>query len=65
MWIAAVILIASFFISGSISVRLDPFFFLGDAVKRGKLQFASELEVLNRVSERLRERMKEGINSQQ
>jgi len=58
MWIAAVILIASFFISGSISVRLDPFFFLGDAVNRGKLQFASELKLLNRVYERLRERMK-------
>lgn len=58
MWIVAVILIASFFISGSISVRLDPIFFLGDTVNRGKLQFTSELELLNRVSERLRERMK-------
>ena len=58
MWIAAVILIASFFITSSISVRLDPFFFLGDAVNKGQMQFASEFALLNQVSERLRERMK-------
>jgi len=35
------------------SVRLDPFFFLGDAVNHGKMQFAPELALLKEVSERL------------
>ena len=39
MWIAGAIPVVSFFITGSISVRLDPFFFLRDAVNRGQLQF--------------------------
>jgi hypothetical protein len=58
MWIAAAVVVISFFITGSISVRLDPFFFLGDAVSRGQRQFAAELALLNQVSERLRERRK-------
>ena len=58
MWIGAAIIVISFFITGSISVRLDPFFFLGDAVNLGQMQFASELALLNQVSERLRERIK-------
>ena len=42
MWIAAVFVVVSFFITASISVRLDPFFFLGQAVASGQMQFAHE-----------------------
>jgi hypothetical protein len=58
MWIGAAVVVISFFITGSIAVRLDPFFFMGDAVNHGHMQFASELALLNQVSERLRERIK-------
>ena len=59
MWIATAIVVISFAITASLSVRLDPFFFLGDAVNRGgQMQFSSELALLNRVSEKLRERAK-------
>jgi hypothetical protein len=54
MWVAAAVAVISFFIAGSMSVRLDPFFFLSDAVNHGKMQFASELALLKEVSERLR-----------
>ena len=57
MWIAAAIVVISFVITASISVRLDPLFFLGDAVNRcDQTQFASELALLKQVSERLWER---------
>ena len=65
MWIAAAIVVVSFFITGSISARLDPFFFLSNAVSRGQMQFAAELDLLNQVSDRLSERMKQKIASQQ
>jgi hypothetical protein len=54
MWIAAAVAAISFFVTASIAVRLDPFFFLGDAVNSGKMQFASELYLLKDVSERLK-----------
>jgi hypothetical protein len=65
MWLAAAVAVGSFFITGSISVRLDPFFFLGDAVSRGQRQFAAELALLKQVSDKLNERMKQRITSQQ
>jgi hypothetical protein len=58
MWIAAAVAVISFFVTGSMSVRLDPFFFLGDAVNHDKMQFASDLGLLKEVSERLRGRVK-------
>lgn len=54
MWLAAVIISLNFFIKGSLAVRLDPIFFLTDAVNRGKYQFAEELFLLNEVSEKFR-----------
>ena len=56
MWIVGAILVLFFFISSPISVRLDPFFFLGDAVAKGKTQFANELAILQQVSEKLKEK---------
>lgn len=56
MWSFAVILAANFIITGGLSVRLDPFYFLSDAVNRGKYQFAYELSLLNEVADRLRNR---------
>lgn len=53
MWVTASVLVLSFFTSGPVSLRLDPFFFLGDAVKHGKVQFVPELDLLNRVYERM------------
>jgi hypothetical protein len=65
MWIPAAIVVVSFVITGSISVRLDPFFFLGDAVNRGQMQFAPELELLKQVSDRLNEQARERASAQQ
>lgn len=65
MWLAAAVNFVSFFITGSISVRLDPFFFLGDAVRRGKRQFEDELIILKQVSDRLNDKMKQRIVSNQ
>ena len=53
MWITAAVTVICFFVTGSITVRLDPFFFISDSVKNGNMQFVYELELLNEVSERL------------
>jgi len=53
MWIPAIFLVLAFFVTADISVRLDPFFFLGQAVQSGQSQFAYELSMLQRVAERL------------
>jgi hypothetical protein len=47
MWVFAVILAANFLITGGLSVRLDPIYFLSDAVNRGKYKFNYELSLLN------------------
>jgi len=54
MWLAAAFVLVSFFITASISVRLDPFFFLEQAVASGQMQFAHELSLLQQVSEKLK-----------
>lgn len=53
MWVFAVIIALNFFIAGDLSFRLDPFFFLSDAVNRGKYQFAGELSLLQEVAEKI------------
>jgi tetratricopeptide (TPR) repeat protein len=53
MWIPAIFTVVAFFITAGISVRLDPFFFLGQAVQSGQMQFASELSLLKQVSDKL------------
>ena len=53
MWIAAVFTLVSFFITASISVRLDPFFFLSQAAQSGQTQSAHELFLLQKVSKKL------------
>jgi len=53
MWIPAIFTVITFFITADISVRLDPFFFLGQAVQSGQMQFASELSLLKQVSDKL------------
>ena len=59
MWIAAVFVVVSFFITASISVRLDPFFFLGQAVASGQIQFAHELSLLHQVAKKLNDKNNE------
>ncbi len=54
MWVSSALIAINFFITGSIAVRLDPFFFLSNAVNRGEYQFASELSRLQEVSDILR-----------
>lgn len=54
MWLLAVILSLNFLFTGSLAVRLDPFYFLSDAVNKGKYQFAAELSQLEEVAEKLR-----------
>jgi hypothetical protein len=61
MWIATSIVIANYFITGPISVRLDPFFGLSDALKRGHSRSAHllllrELRLLELVSSKLEDR---------
>jgi len=63
MWIAATLVIIGFIISGPISLRLDPFPFLSDAVARGKLQLADDLELLEQVSQKLRDSSRKTMSS--
>ena len=53
LWIPGAFLVVNFFVTGSLSVRLDPFFFLSDAVRKGQHQFAGELSILQKVQEKL------------
>lgn len=55
LWIPAGFLAAIFICTSSMSVRLDPFFFLGDAARRGQVQFAAELQILQTVYEKMNE----------
>ena len=57
LWIPAGFFVLYSLLTASLSVRLDPFFFLSDAVRRGKYQFAGELATLQRVQNRLREEL--------
>jgi len=56
MWYSASFIVISFFITGSISVRLDPFFFYGDAVNHGQYQYTNELELLSQTYNKLIEK---------
>ncbi len=53
LWIPAGFLILYFCLTSFLAVRLDPFFFLSDAVRRGKYQFADEFATLQQVRNRL------------
>jgi hypothetical protein len=64
LWIPGGFLVLYFVLTGSISVRLDPFFFLCDAVRRGKYQLTGELATLQQVRDRLHEELSSvGVNS--
>jgi hypothetical protein len=54
LWIPAVFFIAYFFVTASLSVRLDPFFFFGDAISHGKKQYCYEFMLLKNVTEKLK-----------
>ena len=53
LWFAAAFIIIAFFFTADISVRLDPFFFLSQAAQSGNKQIASELFLLQQVSNKL------------
>jgi len=53
LWICAAVIAVNFFVTGSLSVRLDPIFFLSDAVNKGKMEFAAELALLQQVIEKM------------
>ena len=57
LWIPAGFLTINFFLTASLSLRLDPFFFLSDAVNRGQYQFAEELDTLQAIQKKLNERL--------
>jgi len=54
IWVPASFIAINFFITSSLSVRLDPFYFLADAINRGQYQFSSELSLLQEVAAKLR-----------
>lgn len=54
LWIPAGFLAVNFFLTMSLSVRLDPFYFLSDAVNSGQYQFAGELAALQEVKEKMK-----------
>lgn len=56
LWIPAAFLAINFFLTASLCFRLDPFFFLCDAVSRGRGRFAGELAKLRAVKEKANER---------
>ena len=53
MWISSFIILCAFFLTSDMSVRLDPFFFLGQAVQNGQIKYAYELSLLQDISQRL------------
>lgn len=53
VWVGAIIVASLFFITASISVRLDPVFFLSQAVESGQIQYMSELSLLKMVAEKM------------
>lgn len=53
MWFAVGFIVIAFFFTASISVRLDPFFFLSQAAQSGNKQLADELFLLQQVSSKL------------
>ncbi len=57
LWIPASFLVVNFLVTTSLSVRLDPIFFLSDAVRRGKHQLAGELSILQKVQEKSNDRL--------
>lgn len=58
LWIPAGFLSLNFFLTASISVRLDPFFFLSEAVNRGQYQFTEELAILQDIQKKFNEDIK-------
>ena len=56
LWIPAGLLVVNFFVTASLSVRLDPIFFLEDAVRKGQRQFSDELSLLQKTAEKYRGR---------
>jgi len=56
MWIQLILTIIGFFLTADISVRLDPFFFLGQAVNSGQIQFMEELSTLQIIDNKLKEK---------
>ena len=52
LWVPAGFLVVNFFVTASLSVRLDPIFFLEDAVRKGQRQFSEELSLLQKISEK-------------
>ena len=53
IWVPASFIAINFFITSSLSVRLDPFYFLADAINRRQYQFSSELSLLQEVANKL------------
>ena len=53
LWLPAFFFVILFFVTASISVRLDPFFFLSNAVNGGQIQFSHELSTLQTVQTQL------------
>jgi len=56
LWIPVAFLIVNFFITASLSVRLNPIFFLENAVRKGQNQFSQELSLVREVGEKLKRR---------
>ena len=56
LWIPVGFLLANFFVTASLSVRLNPIFFLEDAVPKGQKQFSNELSLLREVAEKFKSR---------
>jgi hypothetical protein len=58
MWVEAAIVVFNFFITSSMCIRLNPFFFLNQAVELGRKQFIHELALLKEVSKKTVQRIK-------
>ncbi len=53
LWIPVGFLIVSFFITASLSVKLNPIYVFEEAVKKGQRQFSNELTLLQGVAGKL------------
>ncbi len=54
-WLLAVIIGLNYFMAGLLSAKLDPKFFLRDAISKGKSRFSRELDLINNINKKLDE----------
>ena len=53
LWIVSIFFLVNYFILNGIIAKLDPFFFLVDAIRKGSTQLEAEYSILMSVNKRI------------